>query len=221
MKVVLSGQRSFGLAVCRMLEQRRDTIMQVYAPPGDRLFGHAQDARYDVRAGGTLRADTLPSGADLIVAAHSHDFISRRARLATRFGAIGYHPSLLPRHRGRDAIEWTIRMGEPIAGGTVYWLSDTVDGGDIAMQDWCWVLPGDTASELWRRELLPMGVVLLSQVLDDIASGTIVRVRQDPDLVTWEPSLTGAPRLYRPELLMIGGAGYTVTTDRRLSRPSR
>jgi len=30
---------------------------------------------------------------------------------------------------GRDAVEWTIRMKDPIAGGSMFWLNDTVDGG--------------------------------------------------------------------------------------------
>ena len=41
---------------------------------------------------------------------------------------------------------------------------------------------------------------------------------QDTELATWEPSFDGAPRLYRPELLMIGDAGYRVITDPRAAR---
>ena len=90
----------------------------------------------------------MPAGVDVIVAAHSHDFISGRVRSRAKYGAIGYHPSLLPRHRGRDAIEWALRFGDPISGGTVYWLGETMDGGPIAAQDWCWVRRGDTAAAL-------------------------------------------------------------------------
>ena len=137
------------------------------------------------------------------MAAHSHDFISRAVRNRLSIGAIGYHPSLLPLHRGRDAVRWTIRMGDRIAGGTVFWLSDTVDGGPVAIQDWCFVRPEDTAQSLWRRELFPMGVRLLSRVVDEEAGaarhagsgsqprhlGTVVR-RRAPSL----PSRTAADR---------------------------
>ncbi len=142
--------------------------------------------------------------ADLIIAAHSHDFISRAVRNCLPIGAIGYHPSLLPLHRGRDAVRWTIRDHDQVAGGTVFWLNDTVDGGPIAAQDWCFVRPDDTASTLWRRELFPMGVRLIDKVLYDILHGRLVMHDQDTVCATWEPSFTGAPRLLRPELKQIG-----------------
>ena len=71
----------------------------------------------------------IAGGTDLIVTAHSHARISKEALAAARLGGIGYHPSLLPRHRGIAAVEWTIREGDPIAGGTVYHLADRMDAG--------------------------------------------------------------------------------------------
>jgi len=79
----------------------------------------------------------------------------------------------------------------------VYWLNDTVDGGPVCRQDYCFVRPEDTASTLWRDNLFPMGLRLLRAAVDEIASGTITRVEQDHTLATWEPSITGAPRLHR------------------------
>ena len=164
---------------------------------------------------GELRADRVPDDVDLIVAAHSHAFIGARTRDRARLGAIGYHPSLLPRHRGRDAVRWTIRMGDPVAGGSVYWLTDNVDGGPIAAQSWCWVEPGDTASELWRRDLFPMGVRLILDVLWDLEGRRIVAVPQNERVATWEPALD-APPLFRPELPRIGGGpleGYRIVAE--------
>ena len=40
--------------------------------------------------------------------------------------------------------------------------------------------------------------------MDDIERGDLVMRDQDPLLATWEPSITGAPRLFRPELLQLG-----------------
>lgn len=212
-RVILCGQRSFGAAVFDELRSLPDIeIRAVYAPPGDRLHGRAEVYGYQVRTAGTLRSETMPADCDLLIAAHSHDFVSRAVRNRLRLGAIGYHPSLLPLHRGRDAVQWTIRMRDRIAGGSVFWLSDTVDGGPIAAQEWCFVRPDDDPHTLWRRELFPMGVRLLRQVLSDILRGDLVRRDQDPALATWEPSVTGAPRLYRPELPQLGTLpdGYAV-----------
>ena len=97
-------------------------------------------------------------------------------------------------------------MRERITGGSVYWLNDTVDGGPIAAQDWCFVGVDETAEELWRNKLQSMGLRLFARVLDDIGRGLLVQVPQDPTIATWEPALTQPP-LYRPDLLMLG-VGY-------------
>lgn len=212
LRVILCGQKSFGAAVHAELKKTPHELLAVYAPEGDKLHRHATLCGDDTRAAGTLRSDTMPEVADLLIAAHSHDFVSRAVRNRLRLGAIGYHPSLLPRHRGRDAVEWTVRMRDPVAGGSVYWLGETVDGGPIARQEWCWVRPGDDASALWGRDLFDMGVRLLLETVAEIAGGVLTMRDQDHALATWEPSLTGGPRLFRPELLQIGTipTGYKV-----------
>lgn len=204
MRIVIAGSRSFGAAALRMLA-RDHTVMKVLAPAWgfDRLAVEADERGIPLERtqGQGIGGEQVPE-CDLLVAAHSHDWISRQAREQARLGAIGYHPSLLPRHRGRSSIEWTIRFADPIAGGSVYWLDDRIDAGPLAAQDWCWVRPGDDASKLWRRELFDMGLRLLAGVADDLADGRIVRVPQDEALASWEPA-TDPPPLRRPDLPQI------------------
>ncbi len=230
MRILLSGQKYFGQEVLRLLlkmEGMGIEVVAVCAPPErrdgkpDRLWILASEAGLPLIRGGTLNAVTLPSGIDLIVCAHSHDFISSKTRSKTRLGGIGYHPSLLPLHRGRDAVSWTIRMSDRVAGGTVYWLSDKVDGGPVAAQDWCFVRPDDTPLELWIRELQPMGLRLFYKTLTDILGGRIIAIPQDESLATWEPSI-GRPPLFRPDLPMIGPPpeGFEVITSRKVLQES-
>ena len=202
LKIILCGQKSFGAAALDMLAKTPHTLAAVYAPEGDKLHRHASLRGLPVNPGGRLTSAAMPE-ADLLVAAHSHDYISRPARDRLRLGAIGYHPSLLPLHRGRDAVEWAVRMGDRVTGGTVFWLADTVDGGPVCRRDWC-LTGGRGASDIWRDDLFPMGIRLLREAVEEIASGTLTQIDQDHALATWEPSLTGAPRLYRPELPRIG-----------------
>ena len=99
LRVLLSGQRSFGAAVFDMVREKPEIeICAVYAPLGDRLHGRAEVYGFPVRTAGTLRSETMPADCDLLIAAHSHDFVSRAVRNKLRLGAIGYHPSLLPPH---------------------------------------------------------------------------------------------------------------------------
>jgi len=137
-------------------------------------------------------AAEITKSTDLIVTAHSHARVAREALAAARLGGIGYHPSLLPRHRGLAAVEWTIREGDPIAGGTVYHLADRMDAGAIAAQEWCFVKKGETARELWERALAPLGQKLLGEVIDYAKTHTALPARpQDEQFATRAPSLPG------------------------------
>jgi methionyl-tRNA formyltransferase len=185
MRVFLIGQKWLGAEVLTLLKRRGYDVAGVCAPDGDRLFKAAGDLALPP---GKLAPDAVPDKLDLIVCAHAHIFVKAELRDRARLGAIGYHPSLLPRHRGRDAIVWTIKMGDAIAGGSIYWLDDGADTGPIAAQEHCFVYPGETAEDLWRRSLGPMGLRLFDRVFDDLDRGTVVRAAQDERAATWEPS---------------------------------
>lgn len=219
MNIFLCGQKSFGAEALKLILKLGHRVVCVSSPAcHNEKLGHGEDGdRRDALAieamrrglawhmagAGRIRASTIPDGVDLIVAAHSHDYISAPMRRKARLGAIGYHPSLLPLHRGRDAVKWAVKMRDRVAGGSVYWFTDQIDAGPIAAQGWCFVRPEDDASGLWRRELFPMGLRLLERVLTDLAAGTMVAVPQDHTLATWEPALDTAP-LFRPDLPALG-----------------
>lgn len=197
MRIALAGQRSFGAAAFEAIRAGGHDVAQVFAPLDDRLDWCARQKGVETRD--RLVADALAPDLDLIVCAHAHVFVSEKARDRTQLGGIGYHPSLLPRHKGRDAVRWTVHMGDPIAGGSVYWLTNALDGGPIAAADWCHVPRGTTASDLWRERLFPMGVRLLVRVLDDLQRGVMVKVAQEQGCGTWEPSWDRPP-VERPDL---------------------
>jgi len=137
--------------------------------------------------------DAISEGTDLIVAAHTHARVSNEALARSRLGGVGYHPSLLPRHRGIAAVEWTILEGDPIAGGSVYHLADGWDAGALAAQDWCFVGRGESARELWERALAPMGLALLAKVVRHARDhGSLPAIPQDPRFATRAPMIRRA-----------------------------
>lgn len=220
MKIFLCGQKYFGWLMFSILRDLKHEIVGVSAPvesggKPDRLYRAA--ATLDVPfviPGGSLQSSNMPDGVDLIIAAHSYDYVGMKTLAKTKLGGVGYHPSLLPLHRGKDAVKWTIRMGDRITGGSVYWLSKNVDGGPIAAQDWCFIPQDWDATRLWREKLQPMGVKLFLQTLEDLARGKIIAVPQDEGLATWEPSFDQSP-IYRPDLPRIGAlSGYEVISSR-------
>lgn len=216
MRVLLAGQKRFGRDVLELILSRGHEVLGVSCPvrEDDRLWIATQNSRLRVIPSGTLQAATMPLGCDLIVAAHCHEFLSAKTRQRATLGALGYHPSLLPRHRGRSAIEWTVRFRDPIAGGSVFWLNDVVDGGAVAAQDFCFVRPEDSALSLWQRELAPMGLLLFGQVLDRLGQGIVHACPQDTALATWEPAVDDVPPLWRPDVPQLGASAFEVIPQR-------
>jgi methionyl-tRNA formyltransferase len=193
MRITLVGSRHFGVTTLNMLRQHGVEISRVVvADADDRLAAAARDAGIEVVVQADPKfvvASEIAPGTDLVVTAHSHARISREALGAARLGGIGYHPSLLPRHRGIAAVEWTIKAGDPIAGGTVYHLADRMDAGAIAAQDWIFVKKGETARELWERALAPLGLRLLAEVIDYAKThDTLPAKPQDEEFATNAPS---------------------------------
>ncbi|MFL6792065.1 MAG: formyltransferase family protein [Bradyrhizobium sp.] len=196
MRITLVGSRHFGVTTLNMLRQRGVDIVRVVVHDGeDRLAAAAREAAIEVVVQADPKLVTGPEIApntDLIVTAHSHARVSKEALAAAKLGGIGYHPSLLPRHRGLAAVEWTIKEGDPIAGGSIYHLADRMDAGAIAAQDWVFVKKGETARELWERALAPLGQRLLGEVIDHAKTHkTLPAKPQDEQFATRAPSLDG------------------------------
>jgi methionyl-tRNA formyltransferase len=192
MKLTLVGSRYFGAAALERLLKEGIEIARVIVPAtDDRLGVAAKAAGLDVVAlddPSIVPAEAIAEGTDLIVAAHSHARVTSDALARSRMGGIGFPPSLLPRHRGIAAVEWTIREGDPIAGGSIYHLAERMDAGAIAAQDWCFVRKGETARELWERSLAPMGLDLLLRVIREARiSGKLPATPQDEQFATRAP----------------------------------
>src|SRR6516225_6338644 len=194
MRITLVGSRHFGVTTLNMLREHGVDVVRVVVSNGeDRLAAAAHNFGIEVVVQANPKlvvASEIAPNTDLIVTAHSHARVAKEALAAAKLGGIGYHPSLLPRHRGIAAVEWTIKEGDPIAGGTVYHLADRMDAGPIATQDWCFVKKGETARELWERALAPLGLRLLGEVIDDAKTlGSLPAKPLDEQFATKAPSL--------------------------------
>jgi methionyl-tRNA formyltransferase len=213
MKLFVAGEKTLGADALDLVVQLGHDVLGVSSPafdgrdsrlpffaedgtqPWDRLRANAARLGLPWIPVSTLNEDNLPAGVDLVLSTHGQGFIGHRTRLRCRVGVLGYHPSLLPLHRGQDAVRWALTMGERVTGGSVFWLSETMDGGDLAAQDWCFVRPDDTSESLWHRELHPLGLRLMRKVFLDLEDGIVVAVPQDHSLATWEPAWQRCPRV--------------------------
>ncbi|MCC7327227.1 MAG: formyl transferase [Burkholderiales bacterium] len=215
MQCTVVGSRYFGATVFAALRNDGIEIARVVVPAADdRLAAAAQAAgiaTHVLANPKVVPADAIAEGTDLIVAAHTHARISNEALARSRLGGIGYHPSLLPRHRGIAAVEWTILEGDPIAGGSVYHLADGWDAGAVAAQDWCFVGKGESARSLWERALAPMGLKLIADVVRHAAQhGALPAFAQDERYATRAPMIRRTVSLSEENQNMITSLVVTV-----------
>lgn len=101
-----------------------------------------------------------------------------------RIGSLGFHPSALPRLRGRGVIPWTILLGVKETGATLFWLGDGADTGPIASQRLIPVNPArETAASLYEKQITALAE-MLSPLVARIADGDVPADPQDDSLAS-------------------------------------
>lgn len=195
MRIVVHGQQAFGKAVLEALLERGEDVVAVYAPPeGGRPDPLAEAA---VAAGLPLvRPASFKDPAvleefrafssDLQVMAFVTLIVPAELLAAPTHGTIQYHPSLLPLHRGRSAINWPVIKGETETGLTVFWPDGGIDTGDVLLQRRTPISDSDTLGSVYFDRLFPMGVDALVEAVGLVEAGSAPRLPQDESLATYE-----------------------------------
>ena len=197
MRAVVIGQQAFGQQVLRSLYQRGEKVVAVCAPRSDRrgnpdpLWEEATKLRIRLFDMESLRGEQVPErlkelGPDLNVMAFVTQILSRQVLDAAHIGTIEYHPSLLPKHRGRSAINWAIIKGETRTGLTVFWPDEGIDTGPILLQKEVEIGPTDTTGSLYFDRLFPMGVEALVEAVALVREGKAPRIPQNEAEATYE-----------------------------------
>ena len=99
-------------------------------------------------------------------------------------GIINYHPSLLPKLRGAAPVQRAILSGEKITGGTVIYLTEEMDAGDILWQKELEIREDDDCGSLSQRLSL-LGAEGLLEVVRQIEKGETKPVPQDSTKATY------------------------------------
>jgi methionyl-tRNA formyltransferase len=107
---------------------------------------------------------------DLLVSWFWTKRISRAVLEVAPLGAVGVHPSLLPRHRGPDPYFWAIESGDLETGVTAHRLDEHYDTGDILAQRRIRIDPRWNAWTLAKRLDRP-SLALLREVLAAFGRG--------------------------------------------------
>ena len=102
-----------------------------------------------------------------------------------RYGCIGFHPTALPKGRGRAPIAWLILEREKIGASTFFFMENDVDNGSIIEQVKFNVDDDDDAASVVKK-LLEAQKLALDNLLSKIQShNEIISIKQDVKLATW------------------------------------
>ena len=93
-------------------------------------------------------------------------------------GCIGFHASLLPRHRGRAPVNWAIIRGEALTGNTMMFLAPGADTGDIIDQRRFSIEIDDTCATVYDK-VGASGAEMILQHLPALLRGDAPRQPQD------------------------------------------
>jgi len=127
---------------------------------------------------------------ELIVVVAYGRFLSGDILKIPKYGCINLHPSLLPKYRGAAPIAWALINGEEKTGVSIFFINETMDGGDIILQREVAILEDDNYESLFLR-LSEIGGGALIDAISLIEKGKVERKPQE-GIPTFAPKIKEA-----------------------------
>jgi methionyl-tRNA formyltransferase len=201
LEIAFFGQAPFGRDVLVRLLEAGHRVAGVWAPPpAERPDPLAEEAsrrglplfrHRTLRRGGRPIAERVAEhralGVDLNVLAFVTMILPEEVVEAPRHGSLCFHPSLLPRYRGGNALAWQILLGETETGVTVFRPDAGVDTGPIVVQRGpVPIRPHHTAASLYFEELYPLGVEAMVEAVARVDRGEAVYRPQDESQASFQ-----------------------------------
>lgn len=193
MRMVFAGERALGEKVLKSLIQRGEDMVGVCTPPGGpgaKVVETATAAGIPVLLFENVKSaqfiDAYKAMApDLTVMAYVTKILPVEFFTIPTIGAIEWHPSLMPKHGGPNALNWPIIQGEDKTGASIFWPDGGIDTGPILLTKEVEIAPDDTVATVFGK-LFPVSVVAMLEAVDMVKNGTAPRIPQDPSEVTYE-----------------------------------
>ncbi|XP_078001442.1 mitochondrial 10-formyltetrahydrofolate dehydrogenase-like isoform X2 [Glandiceps talaboti] len=201
MKIAVIGQSQFGQEVYSLLRKNGHEVVGVFTVPDisgkpDPLAvaAHSDGVKVYKYPRWRVKGQEIPDvvaeykecGAELNVLPFCSQFIPMSVIDHPKHGSIIYHPSILPRHRGASAINWTLMCGDKKGGFTIFWADDGLDTGPILLQKEVDIDPNDTVDTLYNRFLYPEGIKAMGEAVDLISEGKAPRIAQPEEGATYD-----------------------------------
>jgi methionyl-tRNA formyltransferase len=104
--------------------------------------------------------------------------ITSNLLVSTPLGVLGYHPTMLPKNRGRHPIVWALVLGLQSTGSTFFFMNEHADAGDIVSQSVVEIDYLDDARTLYDK-ILCAAKDQLTDLVPRIVAGDYLRQKQD------------------------------------------
>jgi len=115
---------------------------------------------------------------DIILVMGWSQLLKKEILSIPKFGAIGSHPTELPKYRGRAPIPWTIIKGLKKSALTFFFITEGTDDGDITNQHHFLIDDDDDASSIYEKITI-LGKEMIMKTLQQIQQNKINRIPQD------------------------------------------
>ncbi len=202
MRLVFAGSSAFALAPLRALAASSHSVLAVVTAPdraGDRGRLAPRPVRdlarqlglpvlQPTRLGRVDLEPQLAAGAELLVVCAYGQLIPGSILDAFPRGAVGVHPSLLPRHRGAAPVAAAILAGDRQTGVSIFRVERRLDAGPVLAAR-AVPLPSTATTPEVEAELAELGASLLVEVLGQMEDGRLELRAQDESRVTYAAKL--------------------------------
>ena len=128
---------------------------------------------------------------------------------SAKIGVVGFHPTPLPKMRGRAANVWQVLLGVNRTKCSMFFIDDRMDSGDILGQEEYIIEDTDYAEDVYQK-IEEATYKLSKRVLKQIVDGTLQPMKQNDEeatyllkrspedgLIDWNEPITNIHRLIR------------------------
>lgn len=142
---------------------------------------------------------------------------------------IGFHPTEIPKNRGRHPIIWSLTLGLKETASSFFLMDESIDGGSIINQRTIKISIKDDAASLYKKinKLIPLQI---KRILNDMSKGSLKAKNQDesqsnswrkriPDdgRIDWRMSSDSIYNLIRGLSYPYSGASFIYNSDQTIS----
>lgn len=103
---------------------------------------------------------------------------------SAKIGVVGFHPTALPKMRGRAANVWQVLLGVHDAKVSLFFIDEGTDSGDILGQEPYVIEDTDYAEDVGRK-IDEAAAKISRRVLKQIMDGTIKPIKQNEEEATY------------------------------------